>query len=107
MFASHRRDLIDAQAKESAALKMVITVLADQVEFLRFQLTQRPHMSASLHAVAEGAPPAEDPREEGRKMYLSEQEEEILALNLEGHLTGIDLDRLASEFDLPSLEASE
>lgn len=108
MFRKHRDDLLDAMERERAAWKMVVTVLADQVEFLRYQVTQTPHMSAALHTLTDPAavpPPVAD----GFRPYLTEDEEELLALRINDHIDEVELRKLAEELDIPvpSLEPDE
>lgn len=110
MFRKHRNDLLDAMERERAAWKMVVTVLADQVEFLRYQVTQAPHMSVALRDLAEKpvmttASPAAD----GFRPYLTEDEEELLAARLNGHIDEAELRAFAEELNIPvpSLEPDE
>lgn len=110
MFRKHRDDLLDAMERERAAWKMVVTVLADQVEFLRYQVTQTPHMSAALRDLAEKpAMAATPPADDGFRPYLTEDEEELLALRLNDHIDEADLRELAAELNIPvpSLEPDE
>ena len=106
MFRPHRDDLIAAQEKERLAWNATITILCDQIEFLRFQLLKAPHQSPGLQQVYSNFAEDED-EEKRRKMYLSEEEEDMLALRLNDHLDTDDMERLASQFDLPHLEVSE
>ncbi len=86
----------------------VIQVLVDEVEFLRYLLLNRPHMHPLNPAMApaEGDAPAPD-----RPMWLSEEEEDILALRLADHISQTDVDALESELglhiDADYLEPSE
>lgn len=52
--------------------------------------------------------PADQPLPEpGMPMWLSEEEEDILALKLNEHINHEDVEALRSELRLPSLEVSE
>lgn len=106
LFARHRRDLIDAMDRVQVAQAQVIQVLVDEVEFLRYMLLNRPHMHP-LNAAA--APLAGEPSD--RPMWLSEEEEELLNLRLQDHISQTDLDALQSELgielDTEYLEPSE
>lgn len=83
---------------------MTIDVLAEQVEWLRWQLTQTPHMSQVLR----DENPTEQPLvEDGFPKYLSEEEEDLLAMRLNDHLTESDVEQIRAELRLPSLEVSE
>jgi len=109
MFRKHRDDLLDAMERERAAWKMVVTVLADQVEFLRYQVTQTPHMSPALRDLAEQPTMGAVPVDDGFRPYLTEDEEELLALRINDHVSEVELRKLAEELDIPvpSLEADE
>lgn len=93
----HRADLIEAQEKTLKAQKMVIDVLAEQVEWLRYQLSGMPHVGSTTA----GLNPTDQPVAEvaGRK-YLSEEEEDLLALRLNEHITDEDLRALSSELGI-------
>lgn len=86
--------------RERAAWRMVVTVLADQVEYLRYQATQAPHMSTALRELNLTGEAGPDP-ETGFKAYLSEEEEELLAANLAGRISDAQLQELAAELDVP------
>lgn len=110
MFRKHRDDLLDAMERERAAWKMVVTVLADQVEFLRYQVTQTPHMSQALNSLTADLPaPAAPAVGDEFRPYLTEEEEELLALRLNDHIDEADLRELAAELNIPvpSLEPDE
>lgn len=83
---------------------MAVRILADQVDFLRYMLTQVPHMSPVLQEAMGQPLPAVD---DGFRPYMSEEEEELLALRLNDHISEQDLAALAEELQLPSLEADE
>lgn len=88
--------------RERAAWRMVVTVLADEVEYLRYMVTQTPHMSPALRnlTATEAPPPAAD-GDAGVRPYLSEEEEELLALRLHDHIDETRLHELAEELDIP------
>lgn len=104
LFARHRADLKEAQEAEVRALRMTIDVLAEQVEWLRWQLTQTPHMSNVLKPVN---PTAQPDIEDDFPKWMSEEEEDLLALQLNEHITQHDLEAIRSELRLPALEVSE
>ena len=83
---------------------MTIDVLAEQVEWLRWQLTQTPHMSQVLRPEN---PAAQPEPEAGFPLFLSEEEEDLLALRLNEHITESDLEAIRGELRLPDLEVSE
>lgn len=101
MFARHRKDLIDAQERTIKAMQDSIMILVDQVEYLRAQVDGKPHVSMARVAVN---PTNQPPAEEGFKKYLSEEEEEAMALHLNGHISDAELADLRMQFNMPSLE---
>lgn len=93
MFGSHRRDLKEAHERHVAALEKLAIVLSDQVDWLRWQLSEKPHVGPNLF-------PAEPVEEAGplpEKKYLSEEEEDILALHLNDYLSDSDLKELEGQ----------
>jgi hypothetical protein len=90
MFSSHRKDLLEARDREVAALKLVIEALSEQIDYLRVVMGQ-PNLSRQRTAL----PPEEQSPElvEGLKAYLSEEEEDLLALRDAGHINEIELER--------------
>ena len=114
MFRRHRDDLLAAQENERRAKDQVITVLADQVEWLRWQLNDKAHMSPALHELHTQERPQFPTPEDipgfdpDFKPYLSEEEEELLALNLNQHISDAELAALREEIGkvipFPNLE---
>jgi len=102
MFSRHRNDLKEAHAAEVAALKMAIQVLADQIDWLRYQLAKEPYIAPSTPAANPTGQPETDP---GVRAYLSEEEEEALALHLNGHINEQELRSIQEELGLRHLEA--
>jgi hypothetical protein len=103
VFRRHRDDLLAAQENERIAMNKVITVLADQVEWLRWQLNKTPHMSLALHELHQQTGPVMptpqslpgfDP---DFKPYMSEEEEELLALRINEHINDQELEALRGE----------
>lgn len=89
LHAAHIADLKDAHAGEIRALNKVIEALAEQVEYLRLQLHMAPRNQEPIPDLA-SSPMATD----GFPLYLSEEEEEALALRAEGKLSDADLARV-------------
>ena len=90
MFGRHRRDLLDARDREVAALKLVIESLAEQIEYLRIVMGQ-PNLSRAKTLI-----PADEQSPElveGLKAYLSEEEQDLIALRDNGHIDEIELER--------------
>lgn len=96
--------------RERAVWRMLVTVLADEVEYLRFMATQQPHMSTALRTLTSEAPEAPEADSDFRP-YLTEEEEELLALRLNEHIDEQQLRELQEEIGkvipLPDLEPDE
>ena len=87
------------------ALRTTIDVLAEQVEWLRWQLTQTPH---AAEITRPRNPSAQPEPETGFPLFMSEEEEDLLALRLNEHISESDLEAIRGELRLaPSLEVSE
>jgi hypothetical protein len=103
VFRRHRDDLLAAQENERIAMNKVITVLADQVEWLRWQLNKAPHMSPALrdlHMQTAPVMPTPDTLEgfdPNFVPYMTEEEEEMLALRINDHITDLELEALRGE----------
>ena len=92
MFGTHRRDLIEAHVREVTALKLLVDSLAEQIDYLRILMGQ-PNLSRTKSALPfEEQSPAMDPLVEGLKAYLSEEEEDLLALRDNGHINEMELE---------------
>lgn len=105
MFPSaHRADLKEAHEREVAALKLLVEMLAEQVDYLRAIIAQRPYVNPRA---AQPANPSQlQPAVPGEPAYLTEEEEEILALREFDHLDDADVERLRATLGLPNLSVS-
>jgi hypothetical protein len=90
MFRSHRNDLIEARDREVAALKLLVDSLAEQIDYLR-SLMGQPNLTRATSAL---------PRElqgpdlaPGFANYLSEEEEDLIALQEAGHINELELEQ--------------
>lgn len=90
MFGRHRRDLLEARDREVAALKLVIEALSEQIDYLRVLMGQ-PNLSRakSVLPVTEQSPELV----EGLKAYLSDEEEDLIALRDAGHIGELELEQ--------------
>ena len=71
--------------KACKAREKTITILADEVDFLRMQLAQRPH---SFVPAAPSLNPSQQPlMQEGLPPYVSEEEAEFRQLFADGHIS--------------------
>lgn len=93
MFDRHRRDLKEAHAETVKQMERIILILTDQVDYLRYQLNQPP---VQRPVTEEGVMDAE-----ARKMWMSEEEEDILAMQLNGLLANEDIKRLEDTLGAP------
>lgn len=89
--------------REREAWRMVVTVLADQVEYLRFMATKTPHMSPALrdlHAQDKAQVPTPETLpgfDPDFRPYMTEEEEELLALRINEHINDAELEALRGE----------
>jgi hypothetical protein len=104
LFASHRRDLKEAHEQHVKALMKLVEMLAEQVDYLRAKLDGHPHIPASAPSANPSGLPAPQP---GRPLFLSEEEEDLMALRINEYIDDQDLAELQSQLNLPSLEADE
>jgi hypothetical protein len=89
MFRSHRKDLLEARDREVSALKLLVDSLAEQIDYLRILMGQ-PNLSRAKSVL----PFEEQSPElvEGLKNYLSEEEEDLIALRDAGHINELELE---------------
>lgn len=90
LHAARIADLKEAHAGEVRALNKVIEALAEQVEFLRIQLHLAPPVRVGPAPDLAGSPKAMP----DAPLFLSEEEEEALALHEMGQLSDSDLARV-------------
>jgi chromatin segregation and condensation protein Rec8/ScpA/Scc1 (kleisin family) len=83
MFRSHRADLLEARDREVAALKLVIEALSEQIDYLRIVMGQ-PNLSRTKSALPFELQSPD--LVEGLQAYLSEEEEDLIALRDAGHI---------------------
>jgi len=100
----HRDDLKEAQAQTIKAMQDTIIVQADMIDYLRAKLDGHAYVAPRTQAIN---PTKQPPAEEAPagKMWLSEEEEEILALNMQGHISDLELQRLREELGMEHLVA--
>lgn len=102
MFPSaHRADLKEAHEREVAALKLLVEMLAEQVDYLRATIAQRPYVNP--RAAQPVNPSQLQPAVPGEPAYLTEEEEEILALRELDHITDSDVEHLREQLGLERL----
>lgn len=82
-------DLKEAHEREIKALRLMIDALAEQIDYLRVQLNQSPRAREAIPGLAE-SPMVED----GLPLFLTEEEEEAIALRQAGLISEADLERI-------------
>ncbi len=92
MFDRHRRDLKEAHAETIKQMERIIIILTDEVDYLRYKLGQPPVQRPVVDAVEDAQP---------RKMWLSEEEEDILAMQMNDLLNSEDMKRIESTLGAP------
>lgn len=100
----HRADILDAHRLTVKTLQDMILVLRDDVEYLRAKVDDRAYVAPSRPPLN---PTNQPPAEAGLKLYLSEEEEELLAANLAGHIDDMELAQLRDDLNLPMLEPDD
>lgn len=82
----------------------LVEMLAEQVDYLRAKLDGHPHIPATRPALN---PSEQPPMQAGHPLFLSDEEEDMLALRLNDYITDPDLEELRAQLNLPSLEPDE
>ena len=83
---AHVADIQAAHERELEAYKRLADVLAEQVEYLRFQLNARPQTGFVPHAVPTALLDTPEPTMFVGEPGMSETERELRELFLEGHM---------------------
>lgn len=104
MLGTHRRDLKESHAETIRQMERMIVLLSDEVDYLRHLLDQKAYIRPSTPAAN---PSGLVPAEPGQKLWLSEEEEDILALRLNDYLDDSDLRDLESLTGAPIRLAPE
>lgn len=101
MFRPHRADLKEAHEKHVESLMKLVEMLADQVDYLRAVIAQRPYVNpATVQALN---PSSLEPVVPGGPSYLTEEEEDILALREFDHISDADVEHLREQLGLERL----
>lgn len=93
-------DLKEAYAEERRALNKVIDALAEQVEYLRATFG-RPHLAGRPSTPGLSWQGAVESEVEGHKLFMSEEEEDLLALHESGLLAKHELEASLAKLQLP------
>lgn len=83
----HRQDLKEAHAETIKQMERLIVALSDEVDYLRHLLDSRAYVRPSTPAANPSKLPLAEATE---KKYLSEEEEDALALKMNGYITEAD-----------------
>lgn len=96
-------DLKEAHEREVKHLKMLADVLAEQVEYLRAQRAGHPFISTQQR----GTNPSElELVQPDSLAYMSEEEEDLRALQDNGHISPMDLEKALAQLQLRGTVAS-
>ena len=96
----HRADLKEAHAAEVKAMRDTILVQADMIDYFRAKLDGHAYVPSRTPALN---PTNQPPAEPGERKWLSEEEEELLALSLNGHISDIELAKLQEGLGMPGI----
>lgn len=96
----HRADLKEAHAGEIKAMRDTILVQADMIDYLRSKLDGHAYVPQRTPALN---PTAQPPAEPGERKWLSEEEEELMALRLNGHISELELAQLQDRLGMPGI----
>lgn len=92
LYRKQIEELKEAHEREIRQVVRLADVLAEQVDYLRGQLG-RPNMTR----VASANPTGQPPLQSGEPGWMSEEEEDILALKEFGHLNEYEAEQLAEQ----------
>jgi hypothetical protein len=98
----HRSDLKEAHANEVKAMRDTILVQADMIDYLRSKVEG--HAYVPQRNLVGMDPPPPQPLQPGERKWLSEEEEEILALKLNGHISELELTQLQETLGIPGIK---
>ena len=103
MFNRHRQDLKEAQEQTIKAMRDTILIQADMIDYLRSKADGHAFVSTRTPALN---PSQMVPAEMDGPKWLTEEEEEILALNLQGRISDHELQKLQADLGLSGLSAA-
>lgn len=98
----HRADLKEAHEQTIKAMRDTILVQADMIDYLRSKVDGYAYVPTRTAALNPTQQPEAD-SEPGSRKWLSEEEEELLALNVNGHLSDLDLARIQESLGMPGI----
>ncbi len=102
MFNRHRQDLKEAHEAVVKAMRDTILVQADMIDYLRSKADGHAYVPMRTPALNPSNQPVADP-DPGSRKWLSEEEEELLALQLNGHISELELARLQEGLGMPGI----
>ena len=88
-------DLKEAHEANRRDLMKLVDMLAEQIDYMR-QLAGRPNFARTVPLNPSKQPPVE----QGGWAHVSEEEEDLRALQEFGHISQFEMDRLAEELNL-------
>lgn len=95
----HREDLKEAHENVVKAMRDTIIMQADMIDYLRSKADGHAYIPARTPALNPAQQPVADP-EPGSRKWLSEEEEEIMALQLNGRISEMELSALQETLGL-------
>jgi hypothetical protein len=98
----HRDDVLRLHEEVVKAMRDVLLVQADQIDYLRAKNDGHAYVPQRTVALN---PTQQPPAESGGRKWLTEEEEELLALNLNGHLSDLELAKLQADLGMPNLQS--
>jgi hypothetical protein len=96
----HRDDVLRLHEEVTKAMRDTILVQADLIDYMRATADGHAYVPSRTPALN---PTQQPPAEPGGRKWLTEEEEEILALNLNGHISDLELAKLQQDLGMPNL----
>lgn len=96
----HRADLKEAHEQIVKAMRDTILVQADMIDYLRAKVDGHAYVPARTVAVN---PTDQISAEPGERKWLTEEEEELMALELNGHISPLELAQLQERLNMPGI----
>ena len=100
MFNRHREDLKQAHAQVVSAMRDTIILQADMIDYLRSKADGHAYVPQRTVALNPTDQPVAEP---GERKWLSEEEKELLALSLNGHISDLELASLQERLGMPGI----
>lgn len=99
----HREDVLAMHEAVAKAMRDTLLVQADVIDYLRSKLDGHAYVPSRTPAVN---PTEQIPADPGERKWLTEEEEELLALRLNGHINDVELANLQESLGMPHLQVA-